>query len=144
MPGPERVLSLSGELVENARGVDAGTEGQVGCRSGPGGCATWVGEVNGPEGETLDWSAVDWPVVEDRVQRLRQRIFTVSHADANAYRACLSRARCKSHSPSRCREDLCRRQRLDLIERVRNAIVLDFKLVPTLQVQPKPVTGSEI
>ena len=56
--------------MENARGVDAGTEGQVGCRSGPGGCATWVGEVNGPEGETLDWSAVDWPVVEDRVQRL--------------------------------------------------------------------------
>jgi transposase len=39
-------------------------------------------EVNGPEGEVLDWDAVDWRRVEDDVRRLRQRIFT---------RACLSR-----------------------------------------------------
>ena len=31
-------------------------------------------EVNGPEGEVLDWLAVDWQVVEDSVRRLRQRI----------------------------------------------------------------------
>src|SRR4029077_8136718 len=33
-------------------------------------------EVNGPEGEVLDWDAVDWRRVEDNVRRLRQRIFT--------------------------------------------------------------------
>jgi len=27
--------------------------------------AAAVGVVNGPEDETLDWLAVDWPVVED-------------------------------------------------------------------------------
>src|SRR6478735_9289654 len=39
-------------------------------------------EVNRPEGEVLDWDAVDWRRVEDDVRRLRQRLFT---------RACLSR-----------------------------------------------------
>src|SRR6476646_3880319 len=39
-------------------------------------------EVNGPEGEVLDWDAGDWRRVEDDVRRLRQRLFT---------RACLSR-----------------------------------------------------
>ena len=33
-------------------------------------------EVNGPEGEVLDWDAVDWRRVEDNVRRLRQRICT--------------------------------------------------------------------
>ena len=33
-------------------------------------------EVNGPEGEVLDWDAVDWRRVEDNVRRLRQRLFT--------------------------------------------------------------------
>jgi RNA-directed DNA polymerase len=37
-------------------------------------------EVNGPEGEVLDWLAVDWQVVEDSVRRLRQRIFTATRA----------------------------------------------------------------
>ena len=32
--------------------------------------------VNGPEGEVLDWHAIDWRAVEDDVRRLRQRIFT--------------------------------------------------------------------
>ncbi len=36
--------------------------------------------VNGPEGEALDWDAVDWRAVEDDVRRLRQRIFTASKA----------------------------------------------------------------
>ena len=36
--------------------------------------------VNGPEGDVLDWDAVDWRRVEDDVRRLRQRIFTASKA----------------------------------------------------------------
>jgi len=39
-----------------------------------------LGEVNGPEGDVLDWDAIDWPAVEDDVRRLRQRIFTASQA----------------------------------------------------------------
>jgi len=38
------------------------------------------GAVNGPEGEVLDWHAVDWRAVEGNVGRLRQRIFTASQA----------------------------------------------------------------
>ena len=49
---------------------DARTDGQV----GPHGPAV----VNGPEGDDLDWLAVDWQAVEDEVRRLRQRIFTAS------------------------------------------------------------------
>ena len=33
-------------------------------------------EVNGPEGDVVDWDAVDGRRVEDDVRRLRQRIFT--------------------------------------------------------------------
>jgi RNA-directed DNA polymerase len=36
--------------------------------------------VNGPEGEVLDWLAVDWQDAEDNVRRLRQRIFTAARA----------------------------------------------------------------
>jgi RNA-directed DNA polymerase len=36
--------------------------------------------VNGPEGDVLDWDAVDWRQVEDDVRRLRQRIFTATRA----------------------------------------------------------------
>src|ERR1700750_518009 len=36
--------------------------------------------VNGPEGEVLDWDAVNWRAVEDGIRRLRRRIFTASHA----------------------------------------------------------------
>jgi RNA-directed DNA polymerase len=36
--------------------------------------------VNGPEGDVLDWDAVDWRQVEDDVRRLRQRIFAASKA----------------------------------------------------------------
>jgi RNA-directed DNA polymerase len=34
--------------------------------------------VNGPEGETTDWDAIDWRTQEDNVRRLRQRIFAAS------------------------------------------------------------------
>ena len=37
-------------------------------------------EVNGPEGDVVDWDAVDWRRVEDDVRRLRQRIFTATQA----------------------------------------------------------------
>src|SRR6266496_4361365 len=36
--------------------------------------------VNGPEGDVLDWDAVDWRRVEADVRRLRQRIFTATRA----------------------------------------------------------------
>ena len=36
--------------------------------------------VNGPEGDVVDWDAVDWRAVEDDVRRLRQRIFTATQA----------------------------------------------------------------
>jgi len=39
-----------------------------------------VAMVNGPEGELLDWPAIDWRSAEDDVRRLRQRIFTASKA----------------------------------------------------------------
>src|ERR1700709_2063656 len=35
---------------------------------------------NGPEGDVLDWDAVNWRQVEDDVRRLRQRIFAASKA----------------------------------------------------------------
>jgi RNA-directed DNA polymerase len=38
------------------------------------------GNANGPEGEVLDWHAINWRAVEADVQRLRQRIFTASQA----------------------------------------------------------------
>ncbi len=36
--------------------------------------------MNGPEGEFLDWDAVDWRQAEEDVRRLRQRIFAASQA----------------------------------------------------------------
>src|SRR5213079_2128149 len=36
--------------------------------------------ANGPEGDVLDWDAVDWRQAENDVRRLRQRIFTASRA----------------------------------------------------------------
>jgi RNA-directed DNA polymerase len=36
--------------------------------------------ANGPEDGILDWDAVDWRACEERVRRLRQRIFTASRA----------------------------------------------------------------
>ena len=42
--------------------------------------ATAVLVANGPEDEILAWGAVDWRACEERVRRLRQRIFTASRA----------------------------------------------------------------
>jgi RNA-directed DNA polymerase len=42
--------------------------------------AAGAGVVNGPEGDVLDWSAIDWREVGDDVRRLRRRIFTASKA----------------------------------------------------------------
>jgi RNA-directed DNA polymerase len=42
--------------------------------------ATTTVVVNGPEGATLAWRAVDWRAAEASVRRLRQRIFTASQA----------------------------------------------------------------
>ena len=36
--------------------------------------------ANGPEDTSLDWHAVDWRAAEDRVRRLRQRIFAATQA----------------------------------------------------------------
>jgi RNA-directed DNA polymerase len=36
--------------------------------------------ANGPEGTVLEWDAVDWRAAEDRVRRLRQRIFAATRA----------------------------------------------------------------
>jgi len=36
--------------------------------------------ANGPEDESLEWDAVDWRAAEDRVRRLRQRIFAATRA----------------------------------------------------------------
>lgn len=38
-------------------------------------CAVATDRANGPEGEALDWEAIDWRAHEDNVRRLRQRIF---------------------------------------------------------------------
>ena len=35
-------------------------------------------EVNGPQGDRLDWDAISWRLVEDDVRRLRRRIFKAS------------------------------------------------------------------
>ena len=35
--------------------------------------------VNGPEGG-LEWEAINWPVHESNVERLRQRIFTATRS----------------------------------------------------------------
>jgi len=43
-------------------------------------CVGHVDVVNGPEGEPLDWHAIDWRAAEGTVRRLRQRIFTASQA----------------------------------------------------------------
>ena len=37
--------------------------------------AAVTARVNGPEGDVLEWDAIDWRADEDNVRRLRQRIF---------------------------------------------------------------------
>ena len=59
-------LEPTDKLDAITRPLPSGADGQV--------------VVNGPEGEALDWHAIDWRAVEDDVRRLRQRIFTASQA----------------------------------------------------------------
>ena len=56
------------------------------------------GVVNGPEGEPIDWSRVDWDAAEDNVRRLRQRIFTASQAGDLAKVRNLQKLMLRSHS----------------------------------------------
>jgi RNA-directed DNA polymerase len=74
VPGPERVLTRSGEPVKRKVTVTSEPKDKLGA------AATLVGVVNGPEGAIPDWTAVDWRRVEVDVRRLRQRIFTASRA----------------------------------------------------------------
>jgi RNA-directed DNA polymerase len=60
------------ETLEPRDKLDAGTPPVVGTAGGVG--------ANGPEDEALDWDAVDWRAAEDRVRRLRQRIFAATRA----------------------------------------------------------------
>lgn len=54
------------ETLEPRDKLDAGAPNGVG--------------ANGPEDEALEWDAVDWRAAEDRVRRLRQRIFAATRA----------------------------------------------------------------
>jgi RNA-directed DNA polymerase len=74
VPGPERVLTRSGEPVRKKMTMAPEPKGKLGA------AATAVGVANGPEDVILDWHAVDWRAVEASVRRLRQRIFTASMA----------------------------------------------------------------
>jgi hypothetical protein len=72
VPGPERVLTRSGEPVRRKMtGAPEPTDKLD---------AIANAMVNGPEDETLDWDAIDWRACEENVRRLRQRIFMASKA----------------------------------------------------------------
>jgi RNA-directed DNA polymerase len=72
MPGPERVLTRVRWVCEAMVTMDVRTEGQVGRRG--------AAAVNGPDGDDLDWTQVDWGMAENDVARLRRRIFAASQA----------------------------------------------------------------
>jgi RNA-directed DNA polymerase len=74
VPGPERVLTRSGEPVKNKMTDAPEPEDKLDATT------AMAGVVNGPEGATLDWRQVDWRAAEESVRRLRQRIFTASQA----------------------------------------------------------------
>jgi RNA-directed DNA polymerase len=74
VPGPERVLTRSGEPVKRKMTAAPEPKNKLDAASAV------AGVVNGPEGAILDWTVVDWPRVEEGVRRLRQRIFTASRA----------------------------------------------------------------
>jgi RNA-directed DNA polymerase len=72
VPGPERVLTRSGEPVKRKMTGASEPEGKLD--------AAITVAANGPEGATLDWHQIDWRAAEANVRRLRQRIFTASQA----------------------------------------------------------------
>jgi hypothetical protein len=66
----ERALTRSGEPVKRKMTMTLEPTDKLDAAT------TLVAAVNGPEGATLDWHAVDWRACEQNVRRLRQRIFT--------------------------------------------------------------------
>jgi RNA-directed DNA polymerase len=72
VPGPERVLTRSGEPVKRKMTEAPESKDKLDA-------TTRVG-VNGPEDATRDWHDIDWRACEATVRRLRQRIFTASRA----------------------------------------------------------------
>ena len=74
VPGPERVLTRSGEPVKRKMIVIPEPKDKLDATPAR------IGVVNGPEGEVLDWQGVNWRQVQDDVRRLRQRIFAASTA----------------------------------------------------------------
>jgi len=72
VPGPERVLTRSGEPVRKKMTLTPEPTGKLD--------ATALVAVNGPEDVLLDWRQIDWRAAEENVRRLRQRIFTATKA----------------------------------------------------------------
>jgi RNA-directed DNA polymerase len=57
-----------------------------------------AGAANGPEDGLLDWSQIDWDAAEERVRRLRQRIFTASQEGDLAKVRNLQKLMLRSHA----------------------------------------------
>jgi RNA-directed DNA polymerase len=57
-----------------------------------------VGMGSGPEGDALDWDAVDWRSAEDDVRRLRRRIFKASQEGDLAKVRNLQKLMLRSHA----------------------------------------------
>ena len=72
MPGPEGVLTRSGEPVKRKMTEIPEPKDKLD--------AATVVVVSGPEDAAERWRQVDWRRVEGDVRRLRQRIFTASMA----------------------------------------------------------------
>jgi RNA-directed DNA polymerase len=90
VPGPERVLTRSGESVKRKMTTAPEPEDKLDA-------ATNV-VVNGPEDATLGWRQVDWRAAERNVRRLRQRIFTASQAGDLPRVRSLQKLMLRSHS----------------------------------------------
>src|SRR5947209_17500903 len=72
VPGPERVLTRSGEPVKRKMIEIPEPKDKLD--------ATATVAVSGPEDDAERWRQIDWRRVEADVRRLRQRIFTASKA----------------------------------------------------------------
>ena len=92
MPGPERVLTRSGEPVKRKMTNAPEPEDKLDATT-----AT-VAAVNRPEDATYDWRQVDWRAAEENVRRLRQRIFTASQAGDLARVRNLQKLMLRSHA----------------------------------------------
>src|SRR5438477_6844986 len=72
MPGPERMLTRSGEPVKRKMTEIPEPKDKLD--------ATATVAVSGPEDDAERWRQIDWRRVEADVRRLRQRIFTAAKA----------------------------------------------------------------